>query len=70
MSAELDRLTTEVAETRTVIDSAIVLIRGLKARGDAAIADGSLETLSALSDELDSAQEDLAAAIVANTPAQ
>ena len=36
MSAQLDTLTTEVAETATVIDSAIVLIKGIKAKLDAA----------------------------------
>jgi hypothetical protein len=66
MSAELDRLTAEVAETNTVIGSAIVLIQGLKAALDAAIASGDPAALTALSDSLDSQQQALAAAVAAN----
>lgn len=68
MSVELDNLETEVSETRTVVDSAIVLLRGLKAALDAAGADPA--KLAALSASLDSQQQDLAAAVAANTPAQ
>ena len=69
MTAELDRLTTEVSETRTVIDSAIVLIQGLKTRLDEAIASGDPAALTALSDALDADQQALADAVAANTPA-
>ena len=68
MNAELDRLTTEVAETRTVVESAIVLISGLRQRLDDAIASGDPAALTALSEDLDSQQAALAAAVAANTP--
>ena len=67
MSKELDRLTAEVADTATVIDSAIVLIQGLH---DQLVAAGTDPVaLNALADSLDSQQAALAAAIVAGTPA-
>jgi len=67
MSIELDRLTAEVADTATVIDSAITLIQGLR---DALVAAGTDPVaLNALADSLDSQQAALAAAIVAGTPA-
>jgi len=69
MAGELDALRTEVAETRTVIDSAIALITGLKTKLDEAIAAGDPAALTALSAELDAKQAELAAAIAANTPA-
>ena len=66
MSIELDRLTNEVAETAGVVDSAIVLIAGLR---DAIIAAGTdPAALTALADSLDSQQAALAAA-VATPPA-
>lgn len=66
MSAELDRLTTEVTETATVIDSAIVLIGGLAQQ----IRDlqNDPAALSALADSLDAKQAELAAAVAAGTP--
>lgn len=67
MSAELDTLTTEVSETNTVVDSAIVLLKGLKERLDAAGTDPI--KLKELSDSLNSQQEKLATAIAENTPA-
>lgn len=69
MAGELERLTQEVAETSTAVDSAIVLLGGLKAALDAAIAQlPNTTALNALSDSLDAKQSELAAAIVANTP--
>jgi hypothetical protein len=68
MAGELTLLQQEVAETKTVIDSAIVLIQGLKAALDAAIASGDPAALTALSAELDAKQAELAAAITAGTP--
>lgn len=68
MSAQLDTLVTEVAETNTVIDSAITLLQGLKSALDAAGTDPA--KLAELSASLDSKQQELAAAIQANTPAQ
>ena len=67
MGQELDTLTTEVSETATVIDSAVVLLKGLKAALDAAGTDPA--KLAALSASLDSKQSELAAAIAENTPA-
>jgi hypothetical protein len=68
MGQELDTLTTEVSETATVIDSAVVLLKGLKAALDAAGTDPA--KLAALSASLDSKQNELAAAVAENTPAQ
>ena len=65
MANELADLTTQVAETKTVIDSAIVLIHGLKAKLDAAGIDPV--ALKALSDSLAASDTALAAAVVANT---
>ena len=68
MSVEMDNLTAEVAATRTVIDSAIVLIQGFQARLDAAIAaGGDPAMLQALSDDLHSSEAALSAAVAANT---
>jgi predicted nucleic acid-binding Zn-ribbon protein len=64
----LDNLTREVAETRSVIDSAITLIQGL--RGKLADAGTDPAKLDALAKELDESQAKLAEALVANTPAE
>lgn len=66
MSA-LDTLKAEVAEQKTVIASAVTLLAGLKAKLDAAGTDEA--ALAALSAELDTQTNALAAAILANTPA-
>ena len=68
MSAELDRLTQEVSESRTVIQSATILLGNLAQR----IRDLSTDpaALTALADELDGQQAELSAAIAANTPAE
>lgn len=68
--AAIDTLTTEVSETRTVMESAKVLIIGLKQKLDDAIASGNPARLQELSDSLDTGANDLAAAVVANTPAE
>ena len=67
LANELAELATQVSETNTVIDSAVVLIRGLKASLDAAGSDPL--ALKALRDSLDSSEQSLAAAVAANTPA-
>ena len=67
LSNELADLTTQVAETNTVIGSAVVLIQGLKAALDAAGTDPV--ALKALSDSLNTSEQALAAAVVAGTPA-
>ncbi len=66
MSAELDRLTTEVSENTTVIESAIALIEGLAQQ----IRDNATDpaSLTALADSLDSESNKLGAAVAANTP--
>jgi hypothetical protein len=63
MSAELDRLTTEVAETKAGVASAIRLIQGLAQQ----IRDNATDpvALNALADDLDAQQKDLADAVVA-----
>lgn len=66
MAKELDELTTEVSETKTVIDSAIVLIKGIKAKLDEAGTDAT--KLKALSDDLGSKTDELASAVSENTP--
>lgn len=66
MSQQLDDLQTKVAANGTVILSAITLIRGIKQQLDAAGTDPV--ALKALSDQLDSQDTALAAAIVENTP--
>ena len=66
MANELADLTTQVTETNTVIDSAVVLIQGLKAKLDAA--GTNPVALKALSDSLNTSEQALAAAVVANTP--
>ena len=68
MANELDSLVAEVTETKSIMASAVTLIRGLKARLDEAIASGDPALLQALSNDLNSGSEDLAAAITANTP--
>ncbi len=71
--SNLDNITREVAETNTVIESAITLIAGLKTQLDAAIAaqqagdDGV--ALDALAAQLDTNANRLAAAIAASTVA-
>ena len=67
MANELDELTIKVAETKTVTESAIVLLQGLKAKLDAAGTNPI--ALKALSDSLATTDAAIAAAVVANTPA-
>ncbi len=66
MSAELDRLTTEVTESRTAVDSVLALVAGLAQQ----IRDNATDpaALTALADQLDQQQADIAAAVTANTP--
>jgi hypothetical protein len=65
MSAELDRLTTEVSETKTVVDSAITLLGGLSQQIRDLKDDPA--KLSALADDLDAKTNALAAAVAENT---
>ena len=68
MTAQLDTLTREVAETKTVVDSAIELLNGL-AQMIRDLKDDPAK-LEALAADLDSHQRDLANAVAANTPGQ
>lgn len=65
--AALDDLTAQVAANKTVIDSALALINGIAARITAAGTDPA--ALAALTSSLKSEDDDLAAAVTANTPA-
>lgn len=67
MSAALDRLTAEVAETKDAVDSAVTLIAGLAQQ----IRDNATDpaALNALADQLDADQAEIAAAVTENTPA-
>ena len=67
MSAELDRLTTEVAETGQVVDSAITLLSQLSDLIRQNATDPA--ALNQLANDLDAKQNELAAAVAANTPA-
>ena len=70
MAISFDDLITKVTALKTVQDSAIALLQGLKAQLDAAIAALPNQTqLQSLSDSLDTDTADMAAAVVANTPA-
>lgn len=65
MSAELDRLTAEVSQTGTVVDSAIALIQGLADQIRQLQTDPA--ALAKLADDLDAKTNALAAAVEANT---
>ena len=67
MANELDELTSRVTASGDATDSAVLLLNGLKARLDAAGTDPV--ALKALSDALGTNTDELAAAILANTPA-
>lgn len=67
MATALDTLTTEVSEAKGVMESAITLIQGLKGKIDELIAAGNNDpALAALSSELDTSANSLAAAVAAN----
>jgi hypothetical protein len=64
MSEALDRLTAEVSETKSAVDSAVALISGLAQQ----IRDNvSEDALNALADSLDAQQAELAEAVTNNT---
>lgn len=67
--AALDDLKAAVAAEDTVIDSAVVLLKGLKDALDAAIASGDPAALTALSADIAAKTASLSAAVSANTPA-
>lgn len=69
MAGELDALKAAVARVKTVEDSAVALLQGLKQKLDEAIASGDPAALQALSDTLGQDSDALAAAVASNTPA-
>jgi uncharacterized protein YaaN involved in tellurite resistance len=70
MANELKNLQDAVAAENTVIDSAEVLLKGLKDALDAAIASGNPAAIQAVSDSIGAKSAELSAAVVANTPSQ
>lgn len=66
---ELETLKAKVAESVTVQKSAVILLDGIKAKLDAAIASGDPAALAQLSADLGTETADLAAAVSRNTPA-
>lgn len=70
MSTLIEELTARVAEVKTVNESAITLIQGIRARLDEALANQpDPAALQQLSDDLAASESALAAAVAANTPA-
>ena len=70
MANELADLQAKVTASGDATDSAVILLKGLKDKLDAAISSGDPVALQALSDSLGTNTDELAAAILANTPAQ
>ena len=69
MANELADLQSKVTASGDATDAAVILLNGLKEKLDAAIASGDPVALQALSDSLGTNTDELAAAILANTPA-
>lgn len=69
MANPIEDLVREVQEQRTVTESAIALLQGLKAALDAAVAANDMSAVVQAVADLDAQQAALAAAINANTPA-
>lgn len=63
----LEKLIAEVAESKAVTESAIVLLVGLKTKLDECVASGDMSKVQALSEELSNSTDSLAAAVAANT---
>lgn len=68
LMAELDDLTVQVKKNEEVEAAAVVLIQGIAAKLEAAKSDPI--KIQALSNELKTSADALAAAVVANTPAE
>ena len=69
MALDLSELQAKVEANAMVSDSAVILLKGLKAKLDEAIASNDPALLKALSDALGADTQELADAILANTPA-
>ena len=67
--AAIDDLKAEVARNTTVEQSALTLITGLSSQLAAAIASGDMGQVQAVADTLKANDDQLAAAVAANTPA-
>lgn len=68
MSVALDRLKQEVAESKTVTESAVTLIQGLRSKLAEIVADGTdPEEVAQLANDLDAATASLAVAVAAGT---
>lgn len=67
MALDISDLTREVAETKTVQESAVVLLESIVAKLQAA--EGDPAAIAAVVAELDASTNALAAAVSANTPA-
>lgn len=70
MAQDLTNLATKVSANSDVIDSAVTLLNGIKAKLDEAIAANDPAALQALSDALAADTQELADAVVKNTPAE
>lgn len=69
MANELVTLQGQVEKNTSVIESAVILIQGIKAALDTAIASGNPQALVDLSTTLGTEDDKLAAAVAVNTPA-
>lgn len=69
MNPTLDSIKQQVADEKTVIDGAVALMGGLKAKLDAAIATGDMAKVQEISDAIGANSSELAAAVAANTVA-
>lgn len=70
MAATLDDVKAAVTAQGTVIQSAITLLTDLKTKLDQAIASGDMNKVQEIATALESQRQQLADAVVANTPAQ
>jgi hypothetical protein len=69
MSETIEILSARVEAIENAGDAAIALLNGLKAQLDEAIASGDMGAVQGLSDRLAAQTDELAAAVLANTPA-
>lgn len=65
----IQELRDQVAAQRTVIDSAVTLLKGLHSQLDSAIAANDPAAIQAVADDLKTQTTTLASAVIENTPA-
>lgn len=70
MALDLSELKSNIEANTAVSDSAVILLQGLKAKLDEAIASNDPAALAALSAALGADTQELAQAIAANTPGE